>query len=460
MHKPTKISVPELNHELKHDSANPDPFVMRVGNRYYCYTSAYYGVKILESRDLLSFTECGYAYCPANEKSFWAPAAFQWEGKYYLYYSSLMDGETDEHKHFLRVAVSERPEGPYTYLNTLTDYFAIDPHVVRSGERYYIFYAANIASNEVNGRIGTVIWVDELLAPDRMAGRNKTVLLPTIDEEIFARNRFGDGKDWHTLEGPFYLSDGVHSWLMYSGNAYTSPDYFIGYAQAEYREDLCELQFVKLPKEDAYHPLVRAGNGIEGTGHNSVTQGPDHITPVIVYHGRLPGGRTDDSGDDRVLFTDRIWKCKKELLTDAPSLDGMEKIKDPDIHFLEHLGCQRASSESGRTVLEPGEYELVLPEGQDIYIEISGNAAGEGMILMLADSETELLRIKGGWQQHAGVFFHKGRAHVRYGEEWRPPVFGTAPKRLILKVKAVSEVDYIDGTFWQGASEGEPECLL
>lgn len=446
MNYPAKIIIGENQNNVCHENANPDPFILRQGNKYYCYTSAYYGVKILESEDLKSFTENGYVYSGIEEKSFWAPAVIQWKDKYYLYYSSLKKEETDDHKHYLRVAVSDNPKGPFKYLNTLTDYFAIDPHVVSSNGRYFVFYAANIEQNEENGRIGTTIWVDELIAPDVMAGRNRTVLLPTIDEEIFARNRFGDGKDWHTLEGPFYLSDGVHSWLMYSGNAYTSPDYFIGYAEAEYKEDLCELQFKKMPSSSVYQPLVHAGNGITGTGHNSVTQGLDHLTSVIVYHGRVSGGKTDGNQDDRMIFTDYIWRENNRLCTEAPSETGIGELKRPDIHFLDGKAFQMCEKNVDGEKKLSGKYELKLPKDQDLYIEICGSSFGNGVSIKEVKSKKTFLELKGKYHQQAGILFSKGKMYVRYEEEWKTPMIYKMPESLLVDIEEEASLFYIDGT--------------
>ena len=41
-----------------------------------------------------------------------------------------------------------------------------------------------------------------------------------MDEEIFARNRFGDGRDWHTVEGATYFAYRDRAFITYSANAY------------------------------------------------------------------------------------------------------------------------------------------------------------------------------------------------------------------------------------------------
>ena len=52
-----------------------------------------------------------------------------------------------------------------------------------------------------------------------------------------------------TLSKACYLSDGEISWILYSGNAYTSTDYFVDYAVGHNLPDLCETKFTKQLKE-------------------------------------------------------------------------------------------------------------------------------------------------------------------------------------------------------------------
>lgn len=60
---------------------------------------------------------------------------------------------------------------------------------------------------------------------------------PTINEEIYQKDRFKKGQHWHTIEGAFYFyKEGTH-YLMYSGACYQNPTYFIGYSIAHGPED-------------------------------------------------------------------------------------------------------------------------------------------------------------------------------------------------------------------------------
>lgn len=109
---------------------------------------------------------------------------------------------------------------------------------------------------------------------------------PTINEEIYQKDRFKKGQHWHTIEGAFYFyKEGTH-YLMYSGACYQNPTYFIGYSIAHGPEnaDLRTLPWTKYPDDHTYAPLLFKTKEIEGMGHNSVIF--DDGKAYIVYHGR------------------------------------------------------------------------------------------------------------------------------------------------------------------------------
>ena len=54
-------------------------------------------------------------------------------------------------------------------------------------------------------RPGTSILVDRLIHFTELAGEEKPVVTPSIKEEMFEENRFGDERDWYTVEGAFFL---------------------------------------------------------------------------------------------------------------------------------------------------------------------------------------------------------------------------------------------------------------
>ena len=283
--------------------SQPDPFSLKgEDGKYYIYSSAKDGVRGFVSENLDGeYTDLGYVFRRENKLEYWAPCVIYTEGKYYMYVSCIDKDETDVHMQTLQVAVSDTPNGPFEYLNDIIEPFSIDAHVVKSGGDLYIFYSSNDYEAE---RAGTYILVDKMLSPTKCAGKPVAVVKPTLDEEIFMRDRFKKGQHWHTLEGACYLREGNDHYLIYSGNCYESEYYYLGYAYASSEsDDLTEIKFEKQPSNDVYLPLI-AKNDIEsGTGHCSVLK--DNGQLYCIYHGRDIPADARLTGDTR---TARICK--------------------------------------------------------------------------------------------------------------------------------------------------------
>lgn len=261
----------------------PDPYIIQADGKFYIYASGDVGVKCFGADRLDGeWKNLGIALKTPGQRDYWAPCVIEIDGKYYMYYSSVSDDSKTSHDERVKVAVSDRPDGGFEYVCDMLPPFSIDPHVVMSGGKLYMFYSLN---NYDKGKIGTYIAVVAMSSPTAVSGESVPVVTPSIDEEIFMRNRYGDGKDWYTLEGAFYFRDGDAHYLIYSGNCYGGPNYFLGYSSAITTEnDLTKIKYAKQPSADVYAPLI-AANGFEsGTGHCSVIRIDGKY--YCVYHGR------------------------------------------------------------------------------------------------------------------------------------------------------------------------------
>lgn len=262
-----------------------DPYMIQAEDgRYYLYATGPNGASLFSSDSLLDGWEYeGECLDMTGQKSCWAPSVIYMEGKYYMYYSSLDEDAESEHQQTLRVAVSDSPRGPFQMVKKLVSPFSIDPHVVINSSGIYHFYCRNVLDAE---RVGTYIFCDRMTDPLTMEGNPVCVVKPTLDEEIYMKDRFRKGEDWHTVEGAFYFHVGQTHFLMFSGANYTNPTYFIGYCVAHGPEDadLRTLDWKKYPDEHSYAPLLCNTDFIEGMGHNSVIF--DSGECYIVYHGR------------------------------------------------------------------------------------------------------------------------------------------------------------------------------
>jgi len=312
---------------------NPDPFVLRFRGRYWCYSSDEAGVNVSVSSDLVVWRSLGHALVVEGRRHYWAPCVIHVDGTFWMYFSNRPAGSDDPHEEILQVATSARPEGPFTVRRAFFDTFSIDPHVIRdprTGE-YVMFYSANNVTGLTSKNAGTSILVDRMVAMDQLLGQARPVVVPTLDEEIFERDRFGDGRDWYTIEGATYFSHHDTAFLTYSGNAYTGENYFIGYSRDALSGPIADLSWRKYPADDVYAPLVRRNAEVEGTGHNSVVRAPNLVDQWIVYHGRAATQALDRAVEQRVMRIDQLFHDGDRLTTDAPTWEAQQAPAAPTV---------------------------------------------------------------------------------------------------------------------------------
>ncbi|UJF32515.1 glycoside hydrolase family 43 protein [Paenibacillus hexagrammi] len=294
----------------------PDPYVIKYNGEYYCFATGIDGIPVLHSKDLTEWRHLGYAYRSSQEKQYWGPCVLIENGRFYLYYSSMKADSEDVHEQRLNVAVADHPAGPYTYRKTLFNTFSIDAHVVKDAKgELVLFYSTNEVMGADPDRPGTVILADRLLDPMTVSGNPHLIVKPTMDEEIYEENRFGDGRDWHTIEGAFYLTAKNRGYVMYSGNAFTKPFYYIGYSASEEPLEAAGFsrqRWQKYPNDATYAPLLKQNAEVEGVGHNSVVMAPNNVDPWVVYHGRDARRSPEPGREERQLRMDPLlWNGER-----------------------------------------------------------------------------------------------------------------------------------------------------
>lgn len=263
-----------------------DPFILKADGRYYIYTTGHDGVYAYQSDSLIEGWEFyGKVMTVEGKEEFWAPSVIELDGTYYMYCSFEFYGDTPDkggHRQTMFVTTAKSPLGPFENPQQLLHPFSIDSHIVKNESGLFLFYSTNRFEGE---RIGTYIVVDRMLDPFTPEGKPQTVVVPTLDEDIFRRDRYKKGEHWHTIEGAFYFREGDWHYLMYSGNCYEQPTYYIGYARAKTDEtDLTKIKFEKYPDDGTYAPVLCANEFEEGTGHHSMIKEDGQW--YAVYHAR------------------------------------------------------------------------------------------------------------------------------------------------------------------------------
>jgi len=289
-----------LKIDKEHYIGQADPYIIKSGGRYYIYTTGHDGVYAYQSDSLTEGWEFyGKVMTVAGKEEFWAPSVIELDGTFYMYVSFEFYGDIPDkggHRQTMFVATSKSPLGPFENAKQLLHPFSIDSHIVQNESGLFLFYSTNRFEGD---RIGTYIVVDRMLDPFTPEGKTQTVVVPTLDEDIYRRDRYRKGEHWHTIEGAFYFREGDWHYLMYSGNCFEQPTYYVGYARAKTNEtDLTKIKFEKYPDENTYAPVLSANDFEEGTGHHSMIK--ENGQWYAVYHARdYQDGLGADSFDAR-----------------------------------------------------------------------------------------------------------------------------------------------------------------
>lgn len=304
------------------ERTNPDPFGFQYRGRYYCVATDEHGVRGSWSDDLVTWHDAGYVLQLQGRSNYWAPCVTYSEGRFYLYFSCAPSESTDPHDEHLMVASATEPLGPYEHRRTFFDSFSIDPHVVRGDDgHHYMFYSTNDPVSDDESFIGTSIFVDRLDAFNSLAGNPRPVVGPTLPEEMFEANRFGDGRDWYTVEGATYVRRRDRAFMTYSGNAYVRENYFVGYSRAKATDRIDALEWRKFPSDSEHSPLIMRSAEVEGTGHNSIVVAPNLVDWWILYHGRDAADELDPAREQRTMRIDPLYVDGGRLDTPAPTTE-------------------------------------------------------------------------------------------------------------------------------------------
>src|SRR5688500_1212190 len=192
-----------------------DPFVLRVGRTYWAYGTAPAAedgkqFPVLRSEDLVNWQYVTHALVPLRDPAaftYWAPEVAERGGRFCLYYSATAT-PSDEH-HRLRVAVADRPQGPFTDVGRELlpgQGFSIDAHPFRDPRsgRWFLYFATDYTDDEPHGTgLAVVPLAGDMVS---VAGAPRRVVRASCDWQVYERDRDYKGrkwKAWHCVEGPF-----------------------------------------------------------------------------------------------------------------------------------------------------------------------------------------------------------------------------------------------------------------
>lgn len=309
-----------------------DPYILQTHGNYYMYGTgggARDGFSAYTSTDLVSWKPVGQVYYGKTGKSwgisaFWAPEVYEVKGKYYLFYSAQWKvNPSNELENFkIGVAVADKPEGPFIDMNDKPifdpGYPIIDANVFFDDDgKTYLYYSRACYKHPVESEVAAWAkkkgWFNEIeeswvygveLKPDfsEVVGKPVLLLRPPIkmsnkQAEWESRSVTSKEVNRRWTEGSVtFKKDGLY-YMMYSANHFGGQNYAVGYATSKSPLG----PYTKAVNNPVLEKNTAQGGDVTGTGHNSITKSPDGKELFCVYHGR-----TSKTGDERVVFIDRM----------------------------------------------------------------------------------------------------------------------------------------------------------
>ncbi len=282
---------------------HPDPGILRVGQRYYLYSTAGAAgnMPVQVSPDLVHWRLAGDGQpviAPWSRSGrHWAPEVIEVDGRFHAYYTAW-ERATDRQS--IGVAVAERPEGPFVdtaetpLLSTPEEGGCIDASPFRDDEgTLWLLW-----KNDGNAADQDSFLFAQRLTEDGLSlqGERTQVLERDQDWEIY------------TIEGPAIIAHEGRYYLFYSAGEYWNETYGVGVAVA----DAVEGPWVKLSDQ----PVLSVNDVAAGPGHGMPVRAEDGIW--YVYHAWHPDHIGEDPGR-------QIW------LSPVTVEDGSVRIAGPSV---------------------------------------------------------------------------------------------------------------------------------
>ncbi|WP_052351639.1 family 43 glycosylhydrolase [Deinococcus pimensis] len=262
-------------------AAGQDPSVVFDGAFYHLVQSDTDGISVRTSLTLTGLGQAkrtvvwqgGRQDSPCCE--LWAPELVRWGDRWYVYYAAD-DGNNENHRMYVLEARS--PRGPYTFRGKVAgadDRWAIDGTVFeRAGKRYFLWSGWEGAEN-----VQQNLYVARMRDPVTLDGPRALISQPDRPWEQVGRP--------HVNEGPEVLTRGGRLFVVYSASGSWTDDYCLGLLSLRGSDVLDPASWRKsngcvFRRDDA--------GGVYAPGHDGLVKSPDGTEDWHLYHANeLPG---------------------------------------------------------------------------------------------------------------------------------------------------------------------------
>ncbi|MBA2681263.1 MAG: glycoside hydrolase family 43 protein [Ktedonobacteraceae bacterium] len=261
----------------------PDPFMQYYNGNYYSVYTQDNTLKMAISPSiatLLTVTpkQVWSDTDPSRNKEVWAPAFFQWQDHWYLYYTAD-DGNDNNHRIYVLQSDGNDPAGPYSFKGRIdpnNNSWAIDPWILNNNGSLYFLYSGD------DGTTRNRLFINSMSDP---------LTLSSDRTELAANGTCGEVR-----EAPSTLQRNGRVFLFYSVCDTGKPDYHLEMMAAQDNSNLLDANSwtnngVQFQRADQ--------NGVYGPGSNGFFKSPDGNEDWIIYHAKNTVNYTYEGRDTR-----------------------------------------------------------------------------------------------------------------------------------------------------------------
>lgn len=251
-----------------------DPTMVHYDGNYYLSTTQGDRITIWKSNSLATLVNAPAVTVwqdsdPSRNTQMWAPGMYQFNGRWYIYYTASNGVDANHRMHVIESAGSD-PMGPYSYKGKLADYgvYAIDGEpMVHNGQMYFTW------SSPGRGFSGgpQQIYIATMSNPWTTTGSR--VALPV-----------NNGTCSEVREGPTFLYRNGRTFMTYSTCDTGKPDYSL------WMISIANGLNPMVPGNWVQYGGARFSRnnaaGVYGPGHHFFFKSPDGTEDWIAYHGK------------------------------------------------------------------------------------------------------------------------------------------------------------------------------
>ncbi|TGD80584.1 glycoside hydrolase family 43 protein [Hymenobacter wooponensis] len=274
-------------------TVGPDPWVYRRGDVYYYMSTTGNNLTI---RKTAKMSELGSAVSTVvwtpqqagvNQREIWAPELYNFDGKWYIYYSANPMCCDGHRINVLENSSADPTTGTWVDKGRIAvlgqDLWAIDGTVLEQNGKRYLLWSGHEVANSPTQRL----YIAEMSNPWTLIGARVEISRPEFSWEQQGTPAVN--------EGPEILKHGDKTFVVYSASHCSTDDYALGLLTTSATADPLKTSswtkartpvFVKNPAEQAYGP-----------GHNAFFQSKDGTEDWIIYHANPQSGQ--GCGDNR-----------------------------------------------------------------------------------------------------------------------------------------------------------------